>query len=351
VVGGPLFARLPVDAATSAALRASADKATTFAQHGMAQLPTFAQWLVSLVPANPFRAASDGAMLPLIVFTLAFGIALLHVRADRRAAVVGFFAGLLDAMLVLVRWVLELAPYGVFALALALGATLGVRAAGTAAYFVAAVCAACTLFGVVLYPVTALLGRIPLAEFARAAAPAQAVAFSSRSSLASLPVMMEQSAVRLRLPAQVTSFLLPLAASVFRAGAGVGVTLGVLFVARLYGIALSAPQLATVVVTVTLVSFSIPGIPNGSILVMVPVLLAAGIPVAGIGILLGLDTIPDMFRTTLNVTADMSAAAIVARAGGGAPAASAAPRAALAPDPLDMPLPRPEPDPPLPPAA
>ena len=321
VLGRPLFARLPVDAATSAALRAGADSAAAFARRGATELPTFAQWLVSLVPTNPFRAASDGAMLPLIVFTLAFGIALLHVRADRRAAVVGFFAGLFDAMLVLVRWVLELAPVGVFALAVPLAATLGASAAGAVAYYVVAVAVLCTLFGVVVvYPAAAVLGRVRLRDFARAAAPAQAVAFSSRSSLAALPVMMEEFGGRLRLPAEVTSFLLPLAASVFRAGAGVGITLGVLFVARLYGMTLAVPQIATVVVTATLISFSIPGIPAGSILVMVPVMLAAGVPVTGVGILLGLDTIPDMFRTTLNVTADMAAAAIVARMGGAPPA-------------------------------
>ncbi|HJU66346.1 MAG TPA: cation:dicarboxylase symporter family transporter, partial [Gemmatimonadaceae bacterium] len=122
----------------------------------------------------------------------------------------------------------------------------------------------------------------------------------------------------LRFPPQITSFLLPLAATTFRAGAGVGLTIGVLFVARLYGVTLSPAQLATIVLTVVLTSFSIPGIPNGSIIVMLPVMMAAGIPVAGAGILLALDTIPDMFRTALNVTGHMTASAIVARGERGA---------------------------------
>jgi Na+/H+-dicarboxylate symporter len=312
-VGTPLLARLPVSAESSAMLRAAADSAGLTIEQGAAQLPTTAQWIVSLAPSNPIRAAADGAMLPLIIFTVVFALALLRVPEARRAPVVGFFHGVFDAMLVLVRWVLELAPVGVFALALPLAARLGVSAAGAVAYYVGFVALLTVLFGaLVLYPAAALLGGVSLREFARAAAPAQAVAFSSRSSLAALPVMMERAATRLGLPAEVSSFFLPLAASVFRAGAGVGITFGVLFVARLYNVHLAPAQLAAVIITVVLTSFSIPGIPAGSILVMVPVMMAAGIPVAGIGILLGVDTIPDMFRTTLNVTGQMSAATIVA---------------------------------------
>jgi Na+/H+-dicarboxylate symporter len=324
VVGTPLLARLPVSAESSAMLRAAADSAGLMVEQGASQLPTTAQWIVSLAPSNPIKAAADGAMLPLIIFTVVFALALLRVPEARRAPVVGFFHGVFDAMLVLVRWVLAFAPVGVFALALPLAVRLGVSAAGAVAYYVGLVALLSVLFGVlVLYPAAALLGGVSLGEFARAAAPAQAVAFSSRSSLAALPVMMESAATRLGLPAEVSSFFLPLAASVFRAGAGVGITFGVLFVARLYDVALGPAQLAAVIVTVVLTSFSIPGIPAGSILVMVPVMMAAGIPVAGIGILLGVDTIPDMFRTTLNVTGQMSAATLVARGSRGLVAARA----------------------------
>jgi len=245
--------------------------------------------------------------------------------------VTGFFQSVFDAMLVLVRWVLIVAPLGVFALALPLAARLGVSAAGAIVFYIVVVSLLATLFGIgLLYPAAALVGRVSLGEFARASAPAQAVAFSSRSSLASLPVMMDSAAGRLGLPAEVSSFFLPLAASLFRAGAAVGLTFGVMFIARLYGVALGPAQLATVVVTVVLTSFSIPGIPGGSIIAMVPVMLAAGVPVSGIGILLGADTIPDMFRTTVNVTGDMTAATIVARY---AAAPDPAPALAAAADP------------------
>ena len=326
----PLLRLLPVSAATTESLRVAA-AATATVQEGAKQLPTFSQWLVSLVPVNPVRAASEGAMLPLIIFALAFGIALLRLPEQRRASVTGFFQSVFDAMLVLVRWVLIVAPLGVFALALPLAARLGVSAAGAIVFYIVVVSLLAALFGIgLLYPAAAIVGRVSLGAFARASAPAQAVAFSSRSSLAALPVMMDSAAERLGLPTEVSSFFLPLAASLFRAGAAVGLTFGVMFIARLYGVSLGPSQLATVVVTVVLTSFSIPGIPGGSIIAMVPVMLAAGVPVAGIGILLGADTIPDMFRTTVNVTGDMTAATIVARR---AAAAEQVPALATAIDP------------------
>ena len=175
----------------------------------------------------------------------------------------------------------------------------------------------CVLFALlVLYPLAALAGRGGGAAFARGTFPAQAVAFSARSSLAALPAMMEAARERLRLPEQVTTFFLPLAASTFRIGGALGITTGIVFIAHLYGVALAPAQLATIVLTVVLTTFSVPGIPAGSIIVMVPVLLAAGLPVEGMGILLGVDTIPDMFRTTTNVTGDMVAAAVLSRGEG-----------------------------------
>jgi len=311
IVGVPMLSLLPIDADTAASLRATAS-ASASATEGITKLPTWSQWLVDLVPINPVRAAADGAMLPLIVFTIAFAVALIRVAPERRKPAVGFFTAVFDATLVLVRWILALAPIGVFALALPLAATMGLAAAGALAYYIILVSLAAMLFSVlVLYPSAVLLGRVSLGRFARACVPAQAVALSSRSSLAALPAMMESSSKGLGLPLAVTNFLIPLAASVFRAGAGVGVTIGVLFLARLYAVPLSFAQLATVVVTVVLTSFSVPGIPGGSILVMLPVLIAAGIPEAGIGLLLGIDTIPDMFRTATNVTGHMTAAAII----------------------------------------
>lgn len=311
LVAPPLLALLPLDARATAALRASAAATAGGTTEAVRHLPTTAQWLVELVPANPVEAAAKGAMLPLIVFAVAFGVALTRVAAEWRASVVSFFRGVSEAMLVLVRWILALAPVGVFALAIPLAARLGLAAAGALASYVAIVSGLSLLFIALLYVPAVTLGRVRLVDFARAAAPAQAVAFSSRSSLAALPAMIEEARDRLHARDDVTGFLLPLAAAVFRAGGAIGITGGVLFIARLYGVELGATQLASVVVTAVLTTFSVPGVPGGSILVMVPALVAANVPVAGIGLLLGIDTIPDMFRTTANVTGSMSAAVVV----------------------------------------
>jgi proton glutamate symport protein len=311
----PVFIdRIPLDPAAIAAMRESASSAGTSAAQSAANIPTFSRWLVDLVPSNPIKAAADGALLPLIIFTLLFGLALLTLPAERKAPVVAFFQGLGDAALTVVRWVLQLAPLGVFALALPLATRMGASAAGALAGFVATVIGITVSFAVVvLYPLAVVLGRVPLGEFARAIFPAQAVAFSSRSSLAALPAMIESARTRLGLPPEVSGFFLPLAASTYRVAGAVAQPTAVLFIARLYGVELSATQLAAVVLTVVPTTFSVPGIPAGSIIVMVPILIGAGLPAEGIGVLLGIDAITDMFRTACNVTGDMVGAVVLGR--------------------------------------
>jgi proton glutamate symport protein len=320
VVGQPLLGALDIDPATAATLRESGATATEASGASAEALPTFGQWLTDLIPVNPIGAMAEGAMLPIIMFSVAFGIAVLALPAERRAPLTNVLQSVFDATLQLVRWILELAPIGVFALALPLAVTMGVQAFGALGYYVVLVSTAAVLFTiVVLYPAAFLLGGVPLGRFARAAAPAQAVALSARSSLAALPAMIEGAQRFLHLPPAVTSFFLPLAASVFRAGTGVGATIGALFLARLYDVPLTATQLITVVVVVVVTSFSVPSIPGGTIIVMIPVLQAAGIPIAGIGLLLSIDTIPDMFRTATNVTGHLATATIVSRGEPSAP--------------------------------
>jgi Na+/H+-dicarboxylate symporter len=269
-------------------------------------------------------------MLPLIVYSLIFALGALRLPSKQRDLIVRFSEAVSETMLVVVRWILAVAPVGVFALALPLALRLGLGAAGSLIYYVLLVAGLCTLYSLALYPVAAVFGRMPLRDFARAAAPAQGIALSSRSSLASLPPMIEE-AERIRLPDTVTGFILPLAVSVFRASGPIGNVVGVVFLAHLYGVELGGAQLATVATTTTLLSLSVPGIPGGSIIMMAPVLMAAGVPVDGIGILLAVDTIPDMFRTSTNVTADMAVAVLLGRVR--TPAAARADASRVAPVP------------------
>ena len=311
LIAAPIFRSIQIDQAAAMALRPAA--AATTAASASAGAPSIAQWFVDLVPQNVARAAADGAMLPMIVFSVLFAFALARVAEDRRDALLRGVQAVADAMQRLVAWILELAPVGVFALAVPLASRLGLAAAGAVVEYIVLVVALTLLAGVVLlYPLGVVVGRMPLRRFVAYCAPAQAVAFASRSSLAALPAMIE-SADRAALPAVVSGFILPLAASVFRVGAAVAMPVGALFLARLYGVSVSAPQLASIAFTTVLASFAVPGIPGGSVVAMVPVLAAANLPLDGIGILLAVDAIPDMFRTTENVTGSLTLAAIIAR--------------------------------------
>jgi len=305
-IARPVLSVVDIDPAAVAALRASIGPATQAAQ---AAAPGPGRWLVDLVPQNPVKAAADGAMLQVIIFAVLFALALAQVDEARRTPVLRVVDGVAGAMQRLVAAILEVAPIGVFALAVPLASALGLSAAGAVIVYVVLVVALTVLVGVILlYPVGVALGPLSLRGFIALCAPAQAVAFASRTSLAALPVMVE-SAERANLPQVVSRVIVPLGASLFRLGAAVAQPVGVLFLARLYGVALTPLQLASVVSTVVLTTFAVPGIPFGSIIAMVPVLNAANVPVDGIAILLAVDTIPDMFRTTANVTGSMTLAA------------------------------------------
>jgi Na+/H+-dicarboxylate symporter len=311
LIATPVLARIQIDQSAAMALRGPVTATTTLAYSATAPTPAIAQWFLDLVSPNVVKAAADGAMLPVIVFAVLFGVALAGVSAERRDAVLRVTQGVADAMQRLVSGILELAPFGVFALAVPLASKLGLAAAGAViAYIVLVVLLTIAVGAVLLYPVGIMGGSMSPQAFVSFCTPAQAVAFASRSSLAALPAMVE-SGERAHLPPVVARFILPLAASVFRVGAAVAMPVGVLFLARLYGATLSPAQLASVVFTVILSSFAVPGVPGGSIIAMVPVLAAVNLPIDGIGILLAVDTIPDMFRTTANVTGSLTLAAVL----------------------------------------
>jgi proton glutamate symport protein len=312
---GPLaLSTLAIDPAAADALRAGAAKAGASAVEGARQLPGIGQWFIDLVPVNPIKAAADGSLLPLIVFSIALGAALTKIDAARRNTLLDVMQAVQSACLLVMRAVLVVAPVGVFALSFVLASRIGIAAAGALVTYMVVVSGVTVAFCVlIIYPAAALGGKIPLMEFARAILPSQAVAFSARSSLAAFPAMLTAARGRLALSEPVVAFLLPLMITTFRVGAVIGQLIGAMFIAKLYGVALGPAQYATLMVTSVATSFSVPGIPGGSIIMMVPVLLAVGLPAEGVGVLLAVDTIPDMFRTTSNVTADLAAAVILDR--------------------------------------
>jgi Na+/H+-dicarboxylate symporter len=164
----------------------------------------FWNWVLSLLPTNPVAAAANGAMLPLVLFTLLFALAITRIGSDGRDAMLRFFRALGDAMLVLVGWVIWLAPAGVFALHALAGRAWWRRICGRDGFYIAAYSIACVLFVLLLYPALAMIARLPMRDFARAALPAQTIAFSSSSSIASLPALVRSAEDGLHLPKDVT---------------------------------------------------------------------------------------------------------------------------------------------------
>lgn len=311
IVAPPILSFLDIDPPAAAALRASASQASASAVENAQKIQSLRQWLLDLIPTNPIKAAADGAMLPLIVFSVAFAIALTRIAAASRDTFLNFARALRDASLTLVRWILVAAPLGVFALSVAIAQKLGAAAAGAVVFYIVLVCAMCVAFMALLYAAVFLLAR-PGVAFPAIWAPAQAVGFSSRASMVALPAMITASEA-MQQPLVIRSFFLPLAVAVFRAGSAINIPVGVLFLAQLYGVDVGAAQLVTIALMSVVTTFTIPSIPGGTIIVMVPVLLAAGLPVAGIGILLGIDTLPDMFRTITHVTGDLTVASLLSR--------------------------------------
>jgi Na+/H+-dicarboxylate symporter len=309
VVAPFAFRPLVIDPASSAALRASAN----IKPPNPADLACTG-WLVSLIPVNPIKAASDGQLLPVIVFTIIFSLALTKLDSATARPIIRLFEALSEALVIVVRWVLALAPFGVFALAFALAAKTGSAEMGKAlGYFIGLAVVLLLIAGVGLYLFASVLGGVSMRAFARAAFPAQAVGFASRSSLAALPSMIEGSREVLKLPQEVTGFVLPFAVSVFKATSPIFWTLGALFVGKLYGIELSAAQLATIGAASIALNASTPPIPSGGLLIEAPLFAAVGLPVEGIGILIAIDAIPDAMKSAFNVAADMAVATVVAR--------------------------------------
>ena len=303
-----LLGGLTFDPASTAALR----EAARF-DPALLQQVSLKEWLLALVPNNPIRAAADGALLPLVIFSLAYGMALSRVRDEIRETHVRFCQGVADAMATIIRWVVVVAPIGVVALAISGGARLGAAAAGAIIVYILA-CVICLSVAIaLLYVISARLGRVPLKVFAPALLPAQTIAFTSRSSLAALPVLLND-APKLGLSSSVAGFVLPLCASIFKLNSPITWPLGAVLVSQLYGVNFSGTSLVIFAIGSVILSLTVPGIPSGGFFVQAPLYLAVGLPPEGLGILIAVDFIPDLFKTTLNLTSYATTALVVSRA-------------------------------------
>lgn len=272
-----------------------------------------AEWLLGFIPVNPIKSAADGQIVAVVLFALVFAFAVTRIADDRRALLTSVFQSLVDALLVVVGWVLRLAPIGVFALALVAGSQSGVATAGALLHYVCFIVAICLVVTICVYPLALIAGRVGLRRFAAAAFPAQAIAFSTQSSIASLPAMIQACDGPLQVRQSARSIILPLAISLFRITsppANLGVAL---YVAAMNGIDLGFGQIAMGVAVAAIVSLAAVGLPSQVTFFTTtgPICLAMGVPVDALPLLLAVETIPDIFRTVGNVTADLAVTRIV----------------------------------------
>ncbi len=276
-------------------------------------IPPFGDFLRAMVPTNPIDAAANDAILPLMIFTLAFAFAVSKLTDRPRRTVADFFAAIADAMIILIGWVLMIAPIGVFALAMVVGAKAGSAAFGALAHYVLIVTAVGTIIWLSAFILARVGGGQPFAAFVRAAIPAHAVAVSTQSSLASLPAMVEGSK-SLGIDERKVDVVLPIAVALFRA-TGPAMNLAVaIYVAHWLGIPLTVPLMAAGVVVASITTMGAVSLPGSISFIssIAPINLAMGLPVQPLGLLVAVETFPDIMRTVGNVTMDMAVTATVA---------------------------------------
>lgn len=276
------------------------------------QLPGMIDFLVNLIPRNPFEAAASGALLPLIVFSVLFAAATGTLEEDKRARLISVGETLSEVLIKLVHWVLWTAPVGVFGLAAPVTARLGLGMIQSLGIFVLAVVIGLfILIGFVFLPAIRYFGHMGPGTFIRGTIGTYTLGFSTTSSVATLPMMFEEADEKLGLSREVSTLVLPLAASLNRPGSALFQGASIIFLASLYDVSIAPAAIAGAVLATFLAAMSVAPVPSASIMTMAPALDTVGVPVGGLGILLGIDRLPDMFRSATNVTGHVASATVV----------------------------------------
>jgi len=282
------------------------------------QSPLF--FFEDMIPDNFFKAAGDNSkMLQIIFFAILFSIALVLVPGDTTRVVKNFFDGLNDVILKIVDLIMRFAPIGVFALMAALVVDFSGDSdifSAVGMYMLTVIIALFLLiFG--FYPLLMrLFARMKTPHFMKSILPAQLVAFTTSSSAATLPVTMKQAINELGVSKSIANFVLPVGVTINMDGTSCYQAIAAVFIAQVFGIELTLIQQLTIVLTATLASIGTPGIPSGSIVMLIIVLNSVGLPVEGLALILGVDRPLDMLRTVVNITGDSTVASIVARSEG-----------------------------------
>ncbi len=273
--------------------------------------------LLRMIPVNPIESMAKGEILPIIFFCILFGIFLIQLEEKKRAPLQNLFESGFEVMMKLTRFVIAFAPLGIFGLIARIVATTGFEPFKSLGIYFVTVLAALVIHAVVTLPLLLhFLGRLNPRKYVKAMSPALLTAFSTSSSSATLPLTMECAEDRAGVSNRTTSFVLPLGATINMDGTALYECVAVIFIAQAYGISLSLPQQAMVAITALLASIGAAGIPMAGLVMMTIVLKAVGLPLEGIGLILAVDRLLDMCRTTVNVWSDSCGTAIIGRSEG-----------------------------------
>jgi Na+/H+-dicarboxylate symporter len=280
------------------------------------QAPPFVEVLINLVPRNPIQAMATGNMLQIIVFSILLGLAA-TMAGEPGKRIISIFEDLNVVIMKLVKMVMELAPYAVFALIAKVFAEIGVEAISSLSLYFITVLIALLIHALIVYPtMLTILGKLNPMRFLMKMRTPMTFAFGTASSNATIPVTMRTVTERMGVDKAVGSFSVPFGATINMDGTSIMQGVATVFIAQAYGIDLTLTQLGTVVLMATMASIGTAGVPGVGLIMLATVLTQVGIPVEGIGIIIGVDRLLDMTRTAVNVTGDCAVTCIVAKSEG-----------------------------------
>ena len=274
-------------------------------------------FLVNIVPKNPFKAIADGDFLQIVFFSILTGIFLSQIKTEKSKTVIDFFEGLGNAMIMLVEKIMYIAPYAVFTLISATVAEFGFSILQTLLLYSVTVIAGLAVLTFVEYPILLkIFTKIPVFKFFKLQRQVIAVAFSTSSSAATLPVTMDICEKKLGVPNRIASFVLPLGTTVNMDGTALYQAVATMFIAQVYGFDLNLTQQLTIVLTAALAAVGTAPVPGVGLIMLIIVLKSVGVPEEGIALIIGVDRILDMCRTVPNVIADSLACVVIASSEG-----------------------------------
>ena len=276
------------------------------------ELPGIVDFLVNLIPENPFAAAASGSLLRLIVFTALLAAATGTLDEGPRERLVGLADAAGDALIKLVWWILWTAPVGIFALAAPVTAQMGWALLQSLAVFIVCVIVGLGLYLALVYlPLLRFVGGIGPVKFLGGIFGAASIAFSTTSTVAALPVSLEEARENLGVSDAIADLVIPLGASMYRPGSALFQGAAIVFLAHLYDVPMPAAAVGGALLATFLVALTVAPVPSSSVVTLAPALDAVGIPISGMAIVLGVDRIPDMFRSSLNNLGQITTAVLM----------------------------------------